>query len=295
MWEQIGAAAIYGAIGGGVGALIGAILATPFRRTRFAQMATTILTVAFVVIGYNVSEPLLKPYIGDYLPKSAAASEFDEQYDLAFAQLEAFPTFAAILEREPGLKEQLKNDLVAATENTISPGGASLAAYSASYNLIQSRYFYYIARARDEDLIVFLETNVEITRDLLARDPQFCYDMNYNPAALSGVASIEQLRIKVGAELFDRQQKEGATLVRNAYDKIPDYDKAAAAAGLESARGVLFSVLGEENLGLISGQRFAANEEEAALACEATLALLNSALAQENPAIIWRHIFAGLG
>jgi hypothetical protein len=295
MWEQIGAAAIYGTIGGGVGALIGAILATPFRRTRFAQMATTILTVAFVVIGYNVSEPLLKPYIGDYLPKSTATSEFDKEFDLAFAQLEAFPTFAAILEREPGLKGQLKSDLIAATKKSSSPGGANLAAYSASFNLIQSRYFYYVARARDEDLIVFLGTNAEITRDLLERDPQFCYDMNYNPAVLSGAASVEQLRIKVGAELFDRQQKEGATLVRNAYDKVPDYDQAAAVAGLESAREALISVLGEDNLGLISGQRFAANEEEAALACEATLALLNSALAQDNPAIIWRHIFAGMG
>jgi hypothetical protein len=293
-WGSIANGAIYGAIGGGAGALLGGLLAAPIRNTNFGSQVSTVLTVIGAIVGYYVAEPLLDPYIGDYLPSSKSDSELDAQFDAILIELNEVPIFAAILEREPELGDKLKHELQVVVEKSSTPAAANMLAFSASYSLIQSRYIYYIARATDEDLLILLKTNTEITSDLFQRDPQFCYDLNYNPLALSAFRSIDEIRNKVGPEIFDRQQAEGAELVRNAHDKIPDYDVAIATSELEKASAVMVAVLGQEKLGLVTGQIMAGTKEDAALACEATLALFNSILGQEHPVTLGRHIFAVL-
>ncbi len=292
MWEQIGSAAIYGAIGGGLGALIGGLLATPFKNTRFAQTASISLTVLFVVIGINFAQPVLSPYIGKHLQKSDNEQAFDQQYEVMLAELKSLPTLAAILEREPRLADDLKNEMRSALQKASTPVAANMLVFSASHALIQKRFLHYVVRAKDADLLVFLETNIDITRDLLERDPRFCYDMNYNPAALNHLRTLDSLREKIGAETFDRQQLENAQLVKNADDDIPSYDIAIATSELENASAAMIDFVGMDKIGLINGQTLAVTLEDATLGCEATLKLFASVLAQEHPVIVGRHIFA---
>ncbi|GJL95828.1 MAG: hypothetical protein DHS20C05_22330 [Hyphococcus sp.] len=296
MWEQIGAGAlhgaIYGAIGGGVGGLLGATIASLFKNSRFAQMAATIFVVAGVVLGARLAEPLLKPYIGEYLPKSSATNEADEVFDAAIAEMIEFPTFAAILEREPGIKDELKKGFDEALDSSASAAAAQLQAFSSAYAIIQARFYYYVARATEEDLEKYLVLNVEVTRSLLERDPQFCYDVNYNPGVLSSLSGMDEIREKFGPVLFDRQQNEGATLVRNAYDEVPVIDEGIALQGLNSASAVLVEILGEENLGFVTGAKSAKNIEEATLVCRATLEMLENIVEQENSLVVARYIFS---
>ena len=291
MWEQIGTAAIYGAIGGGGGALLGSLLAIPFKNTKFAQTATTLLTVSLAVAGIRLAEPLLSPYIGEYLPASSVESVFDREFDSVIESLEDVPIMAAILEREPDLTEQMKAELLAVIDENASTQAMSNALYTASYQFTQSRLIHYIQRATDDDLIIFMQTNVELLADLLLRDPQFCYDLNYNPNALSALGELDAIRDKTGPEFFDRQQKEGAVLVRNAHDEIPPYDTNIGAAGLQSAAEALIGELGQENLPIITGERIAASVDEAALACRATKVMFDTVLSLDEPATVGRHIF----
>lgn len=288
MWEQIGAAAIYGAIGGGAGALLGATLASLFRNTRFASIATAGLTAAGAVLGLNLAEPLLKPYIGQYLPQ--AANNFDDQFDEMVVELEKYPTTAAIFEREPRLKNSLKAQLADAMKEATNASAARVQAFSVSYNIVSGRVVSYFAKAQDADLITMMTTTVTTLDDLAGREPEFCFEYLYAPHALASKPA-DYFRNKIGPELFDRQQEEIATLVRNAYDDIPEYDQTAAQAGLNKASVILGAELGEK-IGLVTGQLLPEGEEDAKLACSATANMYRLILEQPDAALIGRHIFS---
>ncbi len=290
MWGDIGAAAIYGAIGGGVGALIGTMLGSLFKKTNFSQLATTVLTVAFVVIGINFSEPLLKPHIGKYLP-SSAATDFDSQFETIIEGFEKYPLASAILERDPTVREQLRHELLEIVENAASPAIAKQLAFSAAYNLTLTKFTYYVARATDEDLMLFVKFNVNLLDDLAERDPRFCFDYLYNPNALVNVPE-DYVETKIGPERFSQQQIEGAALVRNAYDDIPEYDIVAAQAIVDQAATILQEELGPEKLGLLTGALQPESDEDAKLACDATAGMYRFLLSQDAPELGTRHIFA---
>ncbi len=293
MWEQIGAAAIYGAIGGGGGALIGALLAAPFRKSKIGSIMATVLTVAGAVIGYNVSEPLLKPYIGQYLP-TPPANDFDAQLDATFQELETLPTFSAILEREPDLRDALRQQLVAAANDANSSVAARQLAFSASYNEVQGRFIHYLQRSTNGDLLAFY---ANVNQELIyfsAADPKFCFDSNYNPGALAAL-DLDAIRAKYGDERFNRQQELGSAVVKNAYDEIPPYDVDEAQAALERGGVALRDVLGEENTGMVTGAKAVSTVEEYKLVCDASIALNNSLLNEADAAAVIRHIFTLAG
>jgi len=289
-WASIATAATYGAIGGGVGALLGSLLAAPFRNTGIAKIATTVLTVFGAIVGYNVAEPLLKPYIGQYLPVSSSASAFDSEFESMMEELGRDPLVAAILEREPSLREELKRELLGVAAKAATPATARQMGFSASYNLIVARFNYYLARATNKDLITFMTTTTEVLDGLAIREPRFCYDYLYNPGAMAGLAK-DAIKSKIGSDLYDRQQNESGRLVLNAYDQIPEYDVAAAQVRVQEAAVVLRSMLGEAKLGLVNSTLALENDDDAKLACEASAAMYHAILAQENPALAGRHIF----
>ena len=288
MWEQVSAGAIYGAIGGGGGALLGSLVAMLFRNTRFARLATTVLVAGCAVLGVSFAEPLLKPYIGQYLPH--ASNDFDEQFDELIVELEAYPAMAAILEREPELKDAMKAQLADAMQGVTNPSTARVQGFSAAYNLVSERVVSYCARAKDADLIVMMTTTVAILDDIAVREAEFCYEYLYAPHALASKPP-EYVRTNIGAVMFDRQQEEIATLVRNAYDAVPEYDKGAAQAGLNKAGAVLSAELGAK-MGLVTGQLLPEGEEDERLACTATANMYRFILDQPEAALVGRHIFS---
>jgi DNA-binding Lrp family transcriptional regulator len=288
MWEQIGAAAIYGAIGGGAGALIGAILATPFRRTRFAQMATTILTAAFVVIGIKVAEPILKPYIGEYLPQPASQDEVLEAY---LVEMLEDPMAAAIFDKEPALEGELREklqEILGAESRTDKIRDAS---FIVVRDMTESRFIYYLKRGRDEDLIAFINFMIEMMDYLTEAEPRFCHGLYYDPMFLATM-SVEDIKAKMGADRQSRQQELAAAVIVNAFDEIPSYDVDAAQARLVEAGQLLNELLGQELIGLITvGGQKPQTDAEAAAACNATARLYKLLAESEKPGEAIRHIY----
>ena len=287
MWEQVSAGAIYGAIGGGGGALLGSLVAMLFRNTRFARLATTVLVAGCAVLGMSLAEPLLKPHIGQYLPQ--ASNNFDEQFNELIVELEAYPAMAAILEREPELKDSMKAQLADAVHEASNMSAARVQAFSVAYNLVSGRVISYFSRAKDADLVVMMTTTVAILDDIAVREAAFCYDYLYAPQSLASKPP-DYVRTQIGAAVFDRQQEEIATLVRNAYDDVPEYDKDAAQAGLNKAGEVLSAEL-DAKMGLVTGQLLPEGEEDARLACTATANMYRFVLDQPDAALVGRHIF----
>lgn len=293
MLNDVGAAAIYGAVGGGLGALLGVLIASFLRNTKFYQMAAAALAGGGAVLGMNIAQPLLEPYIGEYLPKSASEEEFEKQFEWMIQELQSYSLIAAIMERDPSLKKQLRSDFEKVAKEATTPALARQMGFSAGYNTLSAKITFYLARATNDDLVIFIRTMVENLNDLSERDPRFCYDYLYNPTAMATL-SAEETKEKIGLDFFNRQQSEGAVLVRNAFDDVPSYDVAAAEAALQSAAIGFQAMLGDK-IGLVSGAILPESDEDAKLACDATSALYTAILSQENPALAGRHIFVAAG
>ena len=295
MWEQFGAAAVYGAIGGGFGALIGGLLALPFRNSKIGSMMATVLTVAGAIIGVSVAEPLLKPYIGQYLPLPPAAKDpVEAQLDETFKELEKLPTFAAILKREPELRDALEGKFREIAASAGSADEAGPMAFSAAYDEVAARFLDYLKRSRDDDLVAyFSETNDHLIY-LSASDPQFCFESMYDAGALAAL-DLDEMKAKYGIERFNRQQELAARVIENAYDEIPDYDADAGAAALVRAGQVLLAELGLGKMGMVSGTVAASTPEDFKLVCDASISMNNSLLGEADAAAAIRHIFTQAG
>ncbi len=288
MWEQIGAAAIYGAIGAGGGAAIGGMLATLFKNSRYATMITTGLTVAFAVIGMNVAEPILKPYIGQYLPQPASQ---DEVLDEILAGARKDPMLAALFAKEPALEGELRAKLKEILETESRSDKIEYAAFKAGKDLTESRLVYYLKRGRDEDIIEFTNFMIEMMDYLTEAEPQFCHWYFYDPVSLAAM-SAKDIKAKMGAVRQNRQQEIAAAVIVNAFDEIPSYDVDAAQARLVEAGQLLNGLLGPELIGLIAvGGQKPQTDAEAAAACNATARLFEYLAESEKPGEAIRHIY----
>ena len=288
MFGDIGAAAIYGGIGGGLGGLLGYLIGQLFRNTKFAQMASTGFAVLGLVVGMNIAEPLLEPYTGKYLG-SGSTSAVDKQFDEMVVELKSFPLMAAIIEKDPAMLDGFREKMEEVSKEATTPAIARQMGFSAGYNFVVEKFGYYMARGTDADLRVMTTTTVELLNDLSVRDPRFCFDYLFNPAGISNLG-LDEMKAKVGLEMFDRQQQEGATLVRNSFDTIPAYDVAAANEAMQEIALPVLAMLGDK-VGLFTGAIVAKTDADATLACEATSALYTSALAREDAILIIRHMF----
>ncbi|NOX83400.1 MAG: hypothetical protein GXP06_10525 [Alphaproteobacteria bacterium] len=288
MWEQIGAAAIYGAIGAGGGATIGGVLATLFKNSRHAAMITTGLTVAFAVVGMNVAEPILKPYIGEYLPQPQSQDEALDEY---FAEAKIDPMVAALFAKEPALEDELRAKLKQIMQTETRADKIKRAAFKAGRDLTESRFIYYLKRGRDEDIIAFTNFMIEMMDYLTEAEPRFCHQYFYDPAALA-VMPMEDLKAKMGADRQSRQQELAAAVIMNAFDEIPSYDVDAAQARLVEAGQLLNELLGSELIGLLTvGGQKPQTDEEAAAACNASARLFENLIESEKPGEAIRHIY----
>lgn len=290
-WSNIFNAAIYGAIGGGVGALVGALLAAPFQKMKIGKMTATIFTVAGVVIGYNVAEPLLKPYIGDHVSALVGKSSSEKAIEDIIAELRTDPLLEAILDKEPMLEGEFRTDLLQILENETDAKKARKSAFSITYEQVSSRLSYYLARGRDEDIIAFTSVVVDLMNYLKLADPQFCHRFFYDPSSLSGI-ELPELKAKFGGTRHQVQQEAAALVVNNAFEQIPVYDEQAALLTVKRAGEHVYEVLGDDLIGLINvGGQKPKNDEEAAAACAATSGLFQLMLDSDNAADAIRHIY----
>lgn len=288
---EIGTAALYGAIGGGVGALIATVLAAPFAKSRHGKAIATFLTVAGVAVGINVAEPVLSPYLGKYVGDSetARAGKAEAEIDTALAELRADPLVAAIFEREPSLEATLRSDLQEIAREAKSAGEGRRQAFGVGYQAVSTRLTRYVARGQGEDIVAFFDLNIEVLGHLAASDPEFCHAYLYRPTTLAGMG-VGEVSARIGAERYARQQTAAARVVKGAFDAVPDYDAATAQLVVNQGGKLLFDLLGEEKIGLVTEGRKPETAEEARAACEASVAMLSLLRASHPPADALRHL-----
>ncbi len=290
MWEQIGAAAIYGAIGGGGGAVLGVALGKLFSRFDFSNIITSVLALIGMVVGYNFAEPLLKPHIGQYMPQPAT---LDGQLEAALQELHADPLMAAIHKKEPQLETELRSRLAEIMAEHDDPREAQKAAFLMAHGRVSSRLNHYLPRATDTDLISFNRHMVSVLRYLSAADPTFCHQFLYDPVALAQL-SVEDIQLKMGKDRHKRQQQLGAAVVANAFDEVPPYDMHAAEAQIAEGRKLLASHLGASRMNLIAiGGGKPATREDAAAACDGTARLLQNLLDSDHASAALRRLYGG--
>ena len=292
MWEEIGAAAIYGAIGGGVGALIGGLLAYPFRKTGIGKILTTILTVAGAVLGYNFAEPILKPYIGAYVDALVGSSD-EKRVEEALQTLREDPMMGALMEREPGFEEEARAVFADALRSR-NQKDAKQKAYDWGRNVGMSRLPHYMARGRDEDILAFTNLFVDAVDALQSISPPVCYRWTFGGfGSVSG--DSEALDKALGGEGIRKQSEILGRLIRNSSDDIPAYDEAAAQAVIEEAGKALYDRLGPDRMAFISGGKQATDPEDQAAVCGAMGAMFRDILARENAADALRHLYRQAG
>lgn len=291
MMENVFGAFVYGGIGAGVGAAIGTLIAERFKASGQARLIKIALPTALAVLGLNFAKPLLEPYIGKYLPapKSASGSDLESQLRAGFAEAND-PMMNAIIAREPQLIGQLSIELEEVVLGANSPQNARAMAFAAASNKVVGRLTHYMKRATDDDLVSFGKIMVESLGILSERDARFCYNYLYNPGALTGF-QVQDFREKFGGDQFNRQQAVAGKLVENADDEPPAYDAEVGGAGVQRAAAVLQEMLGPDGMPMISGGRLPKDDAEAKLACDASAAMYQSMVAEEDAATVLRHLF----
>ncbi len=292
-WDNILAGAAYGAIGGGTGGLIGALVGQFFKNSPNRQLISTFFTVGFVVLGINLAEPILSPYIGKYLPKRAVGESLAFQLNAEFDKAND-PLFDAIFAKERNLKSQLVAEIIETTKSAPNRIVARQSAFTAAYAKVSGRFISYLKRGRPEDLVKFTSTLVDGLETLAPVDAEFCYTYLYNPGGLAGF-SLEQIKAKFGAEQFQRQQEAAAQVVANSLPETAPYDRAVAVAVIEKAGSIFRNEIGEAGLVVVTGGRHPENNAEAKLVCDGTSHLYREILADENAGIALVHLYSQSG
>ena len=293
-WSSIAAAAIYGAIGGGFGALAGMFVAAPFRNFRVGKTVLTVCTVGGAIVGYNVAQPLLEPYLGGAIKSVVGKTSLDDAADSAISDMRADPLLAAILDADPELEKTLRADFSRILRNSEDAATARVEAFNVGYNTVVTQFTYYLPRATDEDLISFVTVLTENLEYLSVADPGFCYQFLYDTQSFVGM-SVETIKAKFGGDRHMRQQEAAAAVVQNSYDEVPAYDQQAAQEKVDAAGMVVFAELGEEKIGLITMGQKPATDADAAAACRATYKMYQRLLAEDNAADSIRHLFVLVG
>ncbi|MEQ8934790.1 MAG: hypothetical protein RIE56_03235, partial [Amphiplicatus sp.] len=286
---HIGVAALYGAIGGGLGALLGALLAMPFKGSGAAKTISMVLTIACAVIGINVAEPLLSPYIGKYIGDTPEAriARADTQVDEAMAELRKEVVFSALLVREPDLEAEFKEMLATIVGDARDPSEAHRQAFAMSYKMVGDRLVHYVQRGAESDILGYFEAVIAILEYLSGTDPMFCHAYLYDTEQLAS-AALPALISKLGAERYRRQQEAGASVIKNAYDEIPVYDAQTAQLQLNIAGMYLFNTLGEAKIGLVTAGEKPTDIEDARAACTASAGMMSMIRGGDMPADTFR-------
>lgn len=293
MWEEIGRAAIYGAIGGAAGAIVGSILALPFRNSRFGNLIATVLTVTAVIIGYNFAKPLLEPYIGDKVDALVGADARAREIDQALLTLKSDPMISALIRKEPGFEEEARA-AVADVVNTGSREQATLKATDWARSVGLSRLPYYLARGRGEDILAFINFFADAIDAMQGISPPACYRWAFGGFG-SDRSDFQAFNDALGAGGMERQSELIARLIENASTDIPSYDEAAAQAAVEAAGKGLYARLGPDRMSFINGARKATAPEDQAAVCGAMGALFRDLLARDNAVDSLRHLYRQAG
>jgi len=266
-----------------------------------------LLVIAGAVAGYaflpSVISPFVQPRLDQYAgntvqPEEAKAivkPEIPEEVvagaiDDAMAGLND-PFFDAVLEREPGRSDQIRTRLASAYRR----GGddALLSALmEADQEILQVAFPYYMARAKDDDLLSAVEQIRVVIAALGQNDPMTCHAWLYG-SMLGEPFDYNRYIAAIGPTTHLEMQTRLGAVVRGASDILPEYDETHAMIVLDEVRMALNNQLGDEKVGLIMATQQPGNENDARLACEASGDYYDLILQDAKAVDVFRHRYSG--
>jgi hypothetical protein len=249
------------------------------------------------------AEPLVAKYIEPHLPETAEEepdtriiTTLDEEsipdeavtsaIEKAMADLQD-PFFEAVLAREPGRAQSLNSRLASAFKRG---GNDALISelLQADQEIIRSAFPHYMARAKEEDLLVAVEAFSDVIRTLGAADPETCHLWLYG-SMIGQAFDYDKYIAAIGEEKHLFLQQRLADVVTGAEDILPEYDDDYADQALHAIRAQLTVELGPEKVGLILAGQQPETTDDAKLACDASAKYYDLILQDEKAIDILRH------
>ncbi len=297
MVDSIWVGAVYGGIGAlagfGVGTILGGIVTAVAKNGRSGLVAMGLSTLAGVAGAFTLGKPLLDDHVGAIMGRGVVEN-VGETIDAIFAEISEDPMMAAILDREPELKNVLRRRMRRTLATAPSHAAARSELYALSSSTVGGRLVHYVQRGQDADITAFMTELTSTLSGLFDTDPDFCHQYLYRNAELVDKTTAD-LREIIGPDQFDRLQGAAAAVVRGAGQRIPDYSQASATVIVDEAFEVMQGTLGDSYAGLITGESKPANVSEAKVACWATVQYYTHMLRSDDPALPIRHVFLTAG
>ena len=272
------AAMLAGAIGGGLGALLGWGIGSFFGKN--GGMIRLVATVVCVVIAMNALPRFIEPVIGPYI-RQQTNPDMGEEIEAA---LLGQPLVAAYVEARPEALPQLRSRIEAAWQRG-GEGAAQREAAEAGRELGSRAVAEFAPYAGDTELIGFYRETYRVGRQVQSQ-PRVCYSMFYGEINPSAVSIEDMARIDQYADTGPLENVM-TVLVRNAGDEIVEFDRARA----ETAQAEVGMTVGSEFPNTDFRFFFGVapeTDEDYATACAVMLRLMEVTLDHEDAALVVR-------
>ncbi len=274
-------AGLGGALGAGVGILVGSRLPGRSDRLGVRQGVTIALAVAGALVMPIAAAPLLS---GER--EASDTRNIGAEIDNMFAENEMFEALATV---DPDAQHRMRERAVEAYRSE-GAERAEQVIYEEAFVLGQTAVMVYGPRATDEALLMLQRTLLAVARNLID-EPAYCYTLLYSGIAPQNITS--QQALEAGRHpAYARMQDAMVALVLAAGPEIIPHNADRAALGTGELQGFVFNNYDENRLRYFSGYQ-PRTDAEFAQACDAMADLLEFQLNHEYAADMVRAGLSG--
>lgn len=208
-WESIIMAGLAGAIGGGVGSLIGEMVARVLKLGSKSQVRTVIVVI-FVVGAISFLPPVLDRHLGETIRSLLPAPDY-------YAELAEEPFWQRILKDNPELEPVLKDRLDTAYASG-GEDGVINALYEIGVEIGGTYVVRYLPLAHEDMIPKVINYYADKLGAFGELEQPLCYYWLFAPSALTADQQLLIGKIAADDGLF-------FTLIESAYNEMPDYDQ----------------------------------------------------------------------
>ncbi len=280
-WASLIIAGLSGGIAGAVGGLLSGL---------FGGRAQSIIVTVFVVAGVVALPRFISPYIEPHLgpllrDATGQTAVLDEELDKLMAE----PLFEAITDGDPEKEEEIKQRL----RDAYRTGGEK--ALMAEAQKIGEEFsgtmvFAKMPYARDEDIVAFFQTSVNILRRLEFDNADMCYQWSYG-AQFGDPVDPDAFNRAIGDSLNKDLIDTMVAIVKNASSTLVAYDQFGAQLSIQLTANAVLGRLQQGPLEVITGLRPAQSADEKRIVCRATGDMYAYILGLDNGADTFRELF----
>jgi hypothetical protein len=280
-------AALAGAAGGAIGALIASRLPETAKGLRAAVI------VGFIVALPVLARPALAPHVEQYAGTWLRAGQFEALYDTEVtAELKKIPAIERLFRDYPETGKRFREQARKAYE----AGGARNLLETApaiGADALGDALMLYMPKARGEDLILFATTMADTLTLMNERDPEVCILYQFG-SKLGVPLDNTRLTATIGKESQKRLVDTMNALVLNAGDTAVAHDRVKGEAAVSQLAQRHAPLLTGSSSEVATGARIYKDVAEAKTACTFAAAMFRDLATMDKATseLIMRHLYA---